>query len=77
MKTIFALFILFGVGVLLLGIIGITLVINHIMKINHNNKFKRLIIILHWTGMIICAWLIMEGISITYNTINFMCAILP
>ena len=76
MIQLFILFIILGICIILLGVSLMALIIKSIMKINLNNKYKWIVILLHWLGLIFAAWLIMEGLNTAWSSVDVLIALL-
>ena len=72
MKAIFIILTILGIMIILAGIGIIAWIISRIFKINLNSKYKRLIIIMCWCGLVFGAWFIMEGLNLSWNTISIL-----
>lgn len=72
MKSIFIILAILGIMIILAGIGIIAWIISRIFKINLNSKYKRLIIIMCWCGLVFGAWFIMEGLNLSWNTISIL-----
>lgn len=72
MRLILIILAIIGIGIILVGTGILFTIIGRIYKINLNSKYKRLIIIMHWCGLIFGAWFIMEGLELTWNSISIL-----